>query len=212
MASVSSISSQYGSDAALQSKLILDAYGGGTQGWIKDMCSGFFRDINNMPYVRAVMSFYNRDVPAQDTHNHWDDQYFFWTACVYFKQFGMPINNTDPGNCGIFKGLQTALMQAQEEADKLNANGTASGVVYQKKAQVLSDLTNYVNTAFATLQCDFVLTSQQQNNQLAVLQQATQTATTTASSGTGGGYTTYIIYAVLAIIVIAVLAKIFKHK
>jgi hypothetical protein len=207
MASVYS-SSLYPTDQALKSALDV-SYGGGTQDWMKQLANPFFGDLNNLRFARAVMDFFSRTLPAQDSHNHWDDQYRFYISCYYFKQFNFPIDNTDQANCQLFKGLQTAVNTAIEDADKANANGTGSGVIYQYRSEALTAIKEYINTAFATLSCDFYLTQNQQQQQLDILSQATEKA---AKTGTTTNYTTYIIYAVIAIIVIMVIVKIFKHK
>lgn len=170
----------------------------------------WFGNIDNMRWVRAVMNYYERGIP--ETHKvinfyfFYDkqDAYWFLWAAQFFKKYNFPFIAATPDKCTLINDVVKTV-----DSHKESVLQTETDWVLNKLLGILNDIRNELTLRYNTMACSTILTQQQQQQQLNILESVTDKAIQQEEGKKD--YSQYAVYAIVAIIVIVVFIKIIKR-
>lgn len=170
--------------------------------WVVNDCVSFWSVSENIPLAKKVMDTLGKDLPHP---NDYAARYTFLWLARFFKQFNLPYPE-NPSVCPNIKALKTAFQaeRSRIQTDRLTQYAVTKWIDMQGGA--LSLVEGYINGLYATLNCDQVINTQQQTQQIDLLTQATDKAITT-SDGNGINYTMWAVIAIVIVVLIVVIKK-----
>lgn len=197
-------SQKYPSDKFLSDALV-NSYAGSAYTGGRDWAS----DLTMMKWARAVMDYYNRDVPGRTDGKHWSDRsdlFFFDAAVKYFKKFNYHYKYT-VADCEMLKEQLPAIDAEVTSVYNRRAAGAFGTGEQGHFLTVLADLKQKISQSMAELNCDQYLTNQENNQILDTQFQQIQQAQSLVKSDKTG---TYVVYGMIGIIVIVTVIFIIK--
>ncbi|HEX4850552.1 MAG TPA: hypothetical protein VFV08_07095 [Puia sp.] len=199
---------KYPTDQALSTALI-HSYGGSALTNVFGAPITWPKDLNMMVWARAVMDYFNRDIPVTANGSHWNDRrdlFFFDAAVNYFKKFQYRFQYTQ-ADCDLLNQMIPALDQERESVLGRRAAGAFGDGEESQYLTVIDALKQKLATAQAQLNCANVISNESQQqvlgNQLAAVQQAQSTVQTHP-------FTTYLVYGVIGVAVLVAVIVIVK--
>lgn len=171
-------------------------------GWVRDQCIAFWSIPEHLQLAKSVMDTMGIDLPSPTDYTA--RHRFLWLG-KYFKQFSLPYPET-ANVCPNIKALKTAF--TAERTNLANQRLTQYAVVRWTDIQggALTEIEGMISGMYARLNCDQVITTQEQATQIGFLNDATNSAITNAD-GSGINYTMWAVIAIVIIVVIVVIKK-----
>lgn len=167
-------------------------------------------DLDMMPWARAVMTFYNRDVPNRSNGDKWDnrqDLFFFDTAVRYFKRFNYKPAYTEQ-DCLIVKEMVPAIDEEIQSIYSRRAAGAFGTGEQGHYLTILNDLRQQLLIAQAQLLCDKAITKQENQDFLDTqLDQIKAAQSLVTKPSSGSKYLVYGLIGVAAVITIVIVLK-----
>lgn len=166
--------------------------------------------LEMMPWARAVMNFYDRDVPNRSSGDKWEDRadlFFFDAAVRYFKRFNYK-KSYSAEDCLTIKEMVPAIDQEIQSIYSRRAAGAFGTGEQGHYLTVLNDLRQQLLIAQAQLLCDKTITKLENeeflDTQLSQIKQA-QSLVTKPSSGSK--YLVFGLIGVAAVITVVIVLK-----
>lgn len=167
-------------------------------------------NLDMMPWARAVMDFYSRDIPNRSSGDKWDDRqdlFFFDAAVRYFKRFQYQKSYTE-ADCLVLKEMIPAIDAEIQSIYSRRAAGAFGTGEQGHYLTVLNDLRTHLLMQQAQLTCEKAIAKQENEEFLDTqLDQIKSAQSLVTKPSTGSKYLVYGLIGVAAIITVVIVLK-----
>lgn len=167
-------------------------------------------NLDMMPWARAVMDFYTRDVPNRSSGDKWEDRsdlFFFDAAVRYFKKFNYK-KTYAAEDCLILKEMIPAIDAEIQSVYSRRAAGAFGTGEQGHYLTILNDMRQKILVAEAELLCDKTITKLENDEFLDTqLDQIKAAQSLVTKPSSGSKYLVYGLIGVAAVITVVIVIK-----